>query len=121
MKLSTGRVLTTHVGSLPRSRRVVDLLSAQDRGEPYDAAEFDAVMREAVRNTVSLQTDAGIDIVSDGETSKISYATYIRHRLTGFEGAPHAAGYRRNPRRSRSFGGRRRFLQISAAGVQGAD
>ena len=86
MKRSTDRILTTHVGSLPRPQDVVDLLFAQDRGEPVDAAQFDASMKRAVNDAVSKQAEAGIDIVSDGEMSKISYATYIRHRLTGFEG-----------------------------------
>jgi 5-methyltetrahydropteroyltriglutamate--homocysteine methyltransferase len=78
--------LTTHVGSLPRPQEVADLLFAQDRGEPLDAAQFDDVMRRGVREAIRQQQEAGVDIVSDGETSKISYATYIRHRLTGFEG-----------------------------------
>src|SRR5579885_1516834 len=86
MKTSTDRILTTHVGSLPRPQEVADLLFAQDRGEKYDPAHFDQVMRDGVREAVRKQQEAGIDIVSDGETSKISYATYIRHRLTGFEG-----------------------------------
>jgi 5-methyltetrahydropteroyltriglutamate--homocysteine methyltransferase len=86
MKRSTERILTTHVGSLPRPQEVVDLLFAQDRGEDYDAAQFDEVMRRAVADVVKKQSESGIDIVSDGEMSKISYATYIRHRLTGFEG-----------------------------------
>jgi 5-methyltetrahydropteroyltriglutamate--homocysteine methyltransferase len=86
MKRSTDRILTTHVGSLPRPQEVVDFLFAQDRGETYDAAQFDEVMRRAVADVVKKQVESGIDIVSDGETSKISYATYIRHRLTGFEG-----------------------------------
>lgn len=86
MKRSTDRILTTHVGSLPRPQEVVDLLFAQDRGEDFDAAQFDEVMRRAVADVVKKQTESGIDIVSDGEMSKISYATYIRHRLTGFEG-----------------------------------
>jgi 5-methyltetrahydropteroyltriglutamate--homocysteine methyltransferase len=86
MKLSTDRILTTHVGSLPRSQEVVDLLFAQDRGEVVDEAQFNEVMRRAVAATVSHQAEVGVDVVSDGETSKISYATYIRHRLTGFEG-----------------------------------
>ena len=86
MRRSTERILTTHVGSLPRPQEVVDLLFAQDRGEDYDAAQFDEVMRRAVADVVKKQAEAGIDIVSDGEMSKISYATYIRHRLTGFEG-----------------------------------
>lgn len=86
MKHSTDRILTTHVGSLPRPQEVVDLLFAQDRDDDYDPAQFDEVMRRAVADVVIRQREAGIDIVSDGEMSKISYATYIRHRLTGFEG-----------------------------------
>lgn len=86
MKRSTERILTTHVGSLPRPQEVVDLLFAQDRGEDFDQDQFNEVMRRAVAEIVRHQTEVGIDIPSDGETSKISYATYIRHRLTGFEG-----------------------------------
>ncbi len=85
MRRSTERMLTTHVGSLPRPQDVVDLLFAQDRGDPYDAAAFDATMRSAVADAVAKQVAAGVDVVSDGEMSKISYATYIRHRLNGFE------------------------------------
>jgi 5-methyltetrahydropteroyltriglutamate--homocysteine methyltransferase len=86
MKVSTDRFLTTHVGSLPRSQDVVDLLFAQDRGEALDQAYFDEAMRRAAFDLVRRQVEVGIDVVSDGETSKISYATYIRHRLTGFDG-----------------------------------
>jgi len=86
MKTSTDRFLTTHVGSLPRPQEVVDLLFAQDRGEPIDEAKFNETMRSSVADLVKRQQECAIDIVSDGETSKISYATYIRHRLTGFEG-----------------------------------
>jgi len=86
MKTSTDRILTTHVGSLPRPQDVVDLLFAQDRGEAYDEATFEETMRRAVGEAVRKQQECGVDVVSDGETSKISYATYIRHRLTGFEG-----------------------------------
>jgi 5-methyltetrahydropteroyltriglutamate--homocysteine methyltransferase len=85
MNQSTGRILTTHVGSLPRPQAVVDQLFAQDRGEVYDLAQFDAVMAQAVADAAARQVGAGVDIISDGEMSKISYATYIRHRLTGFE------------------------------------
>lgn len=80
------RILTTHVGSLPRSQKVVDLIFARERNEPYDQADFDAAMTEAVTETVGRQKEAGIDIVSDGETSKISYATYVKDRYTGFDG-----------------------------------
>ena len=68
-------VRTTHVGSLPRTQAVTDLLFARERREEYDQSEFDRVMTEAVSQTVRRQVEAGIDIVSDGETSKISYAT----------------------------------------------
>lgn len=85
MKHSVDRILTSHVGSLPRSQDVVDMLFAQDSGAPYDTAAFDATMRRAVDDAVARQKAVGIDVVSDGEMSKISYATYIRHRLTGFE------------------------------------
>ena len=80
------RFLTTHVGSLPRSQAVVDLLFARERGEPTDEAAFAAVMRDAVDDVVRRQVAAGIAIVSDGEMSKISYATYIKDRYTGFDG-----------------------------------
>jgi 5-methyltetrahydropteroyltriglutamate--homocysteine methyltransferase len=86
MNRSSDRILTTHVGSLPRSQAVVDLLLKREGGEPYDAAEFDSVMAQAVSDTVQRQVEIGIDVVSDGETSKIGYATYIKDRLTGFEG-----------------------------------
>jgi len=85
MKTSNERILTTHVGSMPRPQYVVDQLFAQDRDENYDPAQFDAVMTQAVQEVARKQVEAGVDIISDGEMSKISYATYIRHRLTGFE------------------------------------
>jgi 5-methyltetrahydropteroyltriglutamate--homocysteine methyltransferase len=77
---------TTHVGSLPRSQKVVDFIFARERGEPYDPAAFDACMAQAVLATVGRQKEAGVGIVSDGETSKISYATYVKDRYTGFDG-----------------------------------
>jgi 5-methyltetrahydropteroyltriglutamate--homocysteine methyltransferase len=80
------RILTTHVGSLPRSAAVTDLVFAVERGDPVDAAKFDAVIGAAVEEVVSRQVAVGIDLVSDGEMSKISYATYIKDRITGFDG-----------------------------------
>ena len=76
----------THVGSLPRPQPVVDFLFARERGEDYDRAAFDACMAAAVMENVRRQKAAGIDIVSDGECSKISYATYVKDRYTGFSG-----------------------------------
>ncbi|XXK30690.1 cobalamin-independent methionine synthase II family protein [Rhodobacteraceae bacterium nBUS_24] len=80
------KTLTTHVGSLPRSQEVVDFIFAREREEPFDQAEFDACMTRSVSETVGKQVAAGIDIVSDGETSKISYATYVKDRYSGFSG-----------------------------------
>ena len=80
------RILTTHVGSLPRSQRTTDHLFARERGEPCDPAAFAACMREECAETVRRQVEAGVDIVSDGETSKISYSTYVKDRYTGFSG-----------------------------------
>ena len=79
-------IRTTHTGSLPRTQAVVDKIFARENGEPYDQSEFDTVMTEACAETVKKQADLGIGIVSDGETSKISYATYVKDRYTGFSG-----------------------------------
>ncbi len=80
------RILTTHVGSLPRSQAVTDVLFARERGDARDEAEDDAVIAMAVADVVRRQVDVGIDVVSDGEMSKISYATYIAERFAGFGG-----------------------------------
>jgi 5-methyltetrahydropteroyltriglutamate--homocysteine methyltransferase len=85
MKLSTDRILTTHVGSLPRSQAVTDVVFARENGTPEPAGAA-ATLTSAVENIVSRQVAAGVDIVSDGEMSKISYATYIRERISGFDG-----------------------------------
>jgi 5-methyltetrahydropteroyltriglutamate--homocysteine methyltransferase len=86
MKTSTDRILTTHVGSLPRSEAVLDFILRKERGEPYEQAGFDAAAEAAVDACVARQKTTGIDIVSDGEMSKVGYATYIKDRLSGFEG-----------------------------------
>jgi len=86
MKYSTQRILTTHVGSLPRPEKVTELIFAKEREENVDQTEFDETIADAVKNTVARQVDCGVDIVSDGEMSKISYATYIKERISGFEG-----------------------------------
>jgi 5-methyltetrahydropteroyltriglutamate--homocysteine methyltransferase len=80
-----GRILTTHVGSLPRPDDVVEQVFKVDNGEPVDPAEYDRIIGGAVADRVRHPADAGVDLVSDGEMSKIGYATYIRHRLSGFE------------------------------------
>lgn len=82
----TDRILTTHVGSLPRSKEVTDLVFGREGGEIIDDDRFNKVIASAVDDVVAKQVAAGIDIVSDGEQSKISYATFIKDRVTGFEG-----------------------------------
>jgi len=79
-------IKTTHAGSLPRTQEVVDFIFARENETPYDAAAFDACMTQAVSDTVGRQVAAGVSLVSDGETSKISYATYVKDRYTGFSG-----------------------------------
>jgi 5-methyltetrahydropteroyltriglutamate--homocysteine methyltransferase len=84
MQTSTDRILTTHVGSLPRSKAVTDVVFAQEQGEAPENAEN--IIRDAVDAVVGKQVATGVDVVSDGEMSKISYATYIKDRITGFDG-----------------------------------
>ena len=80
------KILTTHVGSLPRTQEVVDFIFARENGEAYEQSAFDACMTKHVDEVVARQVAAGVDVVSDGETSKISYATYVKDRYTGFSG-----------------------------------
>ncbi len=86
MKQSTQRILTTHTGSLPRPADVQQMLEARDRDEQIDRDVFEARVREAVKSVVQRQAACGIDVVNDGEMSKISYSTYVKDRLTGFGG-----------------------------------
>ena len=86
MKTLTDRILTTHVGSLPRPDDLIGMLHLKDQGEAYDLAFFDKCVANAVDATVYRQVATGIDLVSDGEMSKISYATYLKDRLNGFDG-----------------------------------
>ena len=82
----THKILTTHVGSLPRSKQVTDLVFAKEAGVPIEEAGFNEIITAAVHEIVARQKAAGVDLPSDGEMSKISYATYIKDRLTGFDG-----------------------------------
>ena len=79
-------ILTTHVGSLPRSKELSELLFKKDKGESFDKNLFDDVVKKNVEKVVNRQLDVGIDVVSDGEMSKISYATYVKDRIKGFSG-----------------------------------
>ena len=79
-------ILTTHVGSLPRSKELSELLFKKDKGDSFDIDLFEQVVGKNVEQVVNRQLDVGIDYVSDGEMSKISYATYVKDRLKGFSG-----------------------------------
>ena len=80
------KILTTHVGSLPRSKTLSEFLFAKDKGESFNLNEFDEVVSQNVQEIVKKQLDIGIDFISDGEMSKISYATYVKDRIKGFSG-----------------------------------
>ena len=80
------KILTTHVGSLPRSQELSELIFSKDNKEIFDELKFNLVVKKNVENVVKKQLDIGLDIISDGEMSKISYATYIKERVSGFSG-----------------------------------
>jgi 5-methyltetrahydropteroyltriglutamate--homocysteine methyltransferase len=88
MKKKAGRILTTHVGSLPRPRDLLDLMRARAMGFIYDPRAYDERVKSAVAECVKKQVETGIDIVSDGEQSKPGFFTYVRERLEGFEERP---------------------------------
>ncbi|MGZ4793430.1 MAG: methionine synthase [Ilumatobacteraceae bacterium] len=85
MKQSTERILTTHVGSLARPHSLLDIMKEREHGRPYDADALDREIAEAVKDRVRQQVDCGIDIVADGEMSKVSFLGYVKDRLGGFE------------------------------------
>src|SRR5215831_18828798 len=80
------RIRTTHTGSLPRPDALADLLFEKHEAKPVDSKDFDRRIREAVVDAVRRQQEAGIDVVNDGEMSKVSYWVYVKDRLTGFGG-----------------------------------
>ena len=86
MQRSTDKILTTHTGSLPRPKALLDLLKEKDDGKAVDPLKFEAATAGATHEVVRKQIEAGIDIVNDGEMSKIGYATYVKDRLAGFDG-----------------------------------
>jgi 5-methyltetrahydropteroyltriglutamate--homocysteine methyltransferase len=86
MIFSRDRILTTHVGSLPRNEKLSDLLVRQEAGEKFDPAEMAAEMDKAVHHVVDKQADAGIDIGNDGEQQRVGFQTYVPQRMSGFGG-----------------------------------
>jgi len=125
LRTSDSRILTTHVGSLPRSAAVLELLERREQDPHAALPQFGAVIRSAVGDIVKRQVDIGIDAVSDGETSKISYATYVKDRLSGFSdegstepGRPHLdlAPFPELRRRMALLTGARRFKRVTCIG-----
>jgi len=98
MKRSTERILTTHVGSLQRPDALIPFLRAKDRGEAYDQDGYAKAVREAVSEVVRKQTEAGVDVVTDGEQGKTSFFGYVVERFNGFERRPLPAEQQGNPR-----------------------
>ena len=94
MKCSETRILTTHTGSLPRPEGLVAMLGAVSRGEPVDQSALDAAAGEATAAVVSAQLKAGIDVVNNGEQSRISFSTYVTQRMSGFGGSWNRRGHR---------------------------
>jgi len=88
MNHSTDRILTTHCGSLPRPKDLLDLMKAKINGDPYDAGAYAARIRTAVSEIVRQQVDCGIDVPTDGEQGKQGFFAYVTERLTGFEPRP---------------------------------
>ncbi|HET6319130.1 MAG TPA: cobalamin-independent methionine synthase II family protein [Chloroflexota bacterium] len=85
MKRSMERMLTTHVGSLPRPTQLLDVMREKENDRPYDHDEFARLVREAVAGVVRKQAECGLDVVTDGEMGKVTFATYFNERLSGFE------------------------------------
>ena len=86
MKRSTSRILTTHTGSLPRSRELQELLRLREERHPLDQTTFTEGVRTAVADVVQQQIATGLDVINDGEQERSQYAAYVKERLTGFEG-----------------------------------
>src|ERR1043165_9700644 len=85
---NTDHIQTTHIGSLPRTHNLLDLLKAKYSGQRYDDDQLNAVLTQAVANCVRKQVECGIEIVTDGEYSKPGFFTYIRERFDGYESRP---------------------------------
>jgi 5-methyltetrahydropteroyltriglutamate--homocysteine methyltransferase len=85
MQRSTQRILATHVGSLARPPGLLEVMREKEHGRPYDPAAFDVMVSDAVLDVVRRQAEAGLDVVTDGEQGKVSFLTYVKERLAGFD------------------------------------
>jgi 5-methyltetrahydropteroyltriglutamate--homocysteine methyltransferase len=103
MKRSTDRIITSHVGSLPRPLDLLEMMREKVNGRPYDKAAFEARSRSAVDEVVRQQAEAGIDVVTDGELSKPQFCDYIADRIAGLEGENTGPRFVNNTRRPEPF------------------
>src|SRR3954447_4127136 len=120
MKRSTDRILTTHTGSLPRPADLVALLNAKELGEDYDPAAHDARVRRAISEIVAKQATTGIDVVDDGEHSKVNWMAYARARLSGLEEIDSPPAFRGATRDSLAFPGAYEDMRVMLAPRSGA-
>ena len=120
MKHSEGRILTTHTGSLPRPPDLVALLNKKEMGEPYDRATFDARIARAIPEIVRQQAEIGIDVIDDGEHSKVNWMSYARARLSGLEELDATPRYRGATRDSTEFAAAYEDMKIMLAARSGA-
>jgi 5-methyltetrahydropteroyltriglutamate--homocysteine methyltransferase len=120
MKTSSTRILTTHTGSLPRPGDLVALLNRKELGEAYDAAAYRDRIRQAIGAIVQQQADTGIDIVDDGEHSKVNWMAYARARLSGLDEIDSPPRFRGPTRDSREFAHAYEDMRVMLAGRSGA-
>jgi 5-methyltetrahydropteroyltriglutamate--homocysteine methyltransferase len=120
MKRSSSRILTTHTGSLPRPADLVAMLNSKEVGEPHDAAALAARVQRAISEIVRKQVDAGIDVVDDGEHSKVNWMAYARSRLSGLEEIDSPPDFRGATRDSLEFADAYEDMRVMLAGRSGA-
>jgi 5-methyltetrahydropteroyltriglutamate--homocysteine methyltransferase len=120
MQRSTDRILTTHTGSLPRPADLVELLNEKEAGKSYDKAAFDERIRRAIAEIVKLQADCGIDVIDDGEHSKVNWMAYARGRLNGLEEIDAPVRFRGATRDSTAFPGAYEDMKIMLAARSGS-
>ena len=120
MKRSTDRILTTHTGSLPRPADLVAILNGKELGESYDRAAYVERVRRGIFDIVAKQADTGIDIVDDGEHSKVNWMAYARARLSGLEEIDSPVRFRGATRDSLAFPNTYEDMKVMLAGRSGA-
>ena len=120
MKRSEQRILTTHTGSLPRPPDLVATLNAKELGEPYEPRALEQRVQRAIAEVVRRQADTGLDIINDGEHSKVSWMAYARARLSGLEEIDSPVSFRGATRDSLAFPGAYEDMKAMLAGRSGA-